>query len=342
MIFKDILTTKNVVFILLLLILLKVLPAVSDIVMLFFACFVLSCSLLPVVQQLDKKIKNRSLSTGIVISGAVILTLAFIMPIFMVTFEQISNFLQTLPAKIDEVHSFINTFSFNGQHLSQYIDFQNIIGNSNDLAQSILSQSVNITVGFAQGIIVFIAVVTIMFYMLKDTVYMKNKFIEFFPEKIKAKAEDIVNKIATKVGGYVIATIISCTAIWLLIALILAVLRVEYSFSLGLIAGVLDIIPVVGPTIALTLIVLTAFKKGLIIVAVAIILFLGVQQLSNNVIRPIVFGKFMELHPLVIIAALLIGGKFGGLIGLIFAPAIAAIVTVLIDEIYLKTINKKK
>lgn len=342
MIFKDILTTKNVVFILLLLILLKVLPAVSDIVMLFFACFVLSCSLLPVVQQLDKKIKNRSLSTGIVISGAVILTLAFIMPIFMVTFEQISNFLQTLPAKIDEVHSFINTFSFNGQHLSQYIDFQNIIGNSNDLAQSILSQSVNITVGFAQGIIVFIAVVTIMFYMLKDTVYMKNKFIEFFPEKIKAKAEDIVNKIAAKVGGYVIATIISSTAIWLLIALILAVLRVEYSFSLGLIAGVLDIIPVVGPTIALTLIVLTAFKKGLIIVAVAIILFLGVQQLSNNVIRPIVFGKFMELHPLVIIAALLIGGKFGGLIGLIFAPAIAAIVTVLIDEIYLKTINKKK
>ena len=178
--------------------------------------------------------------------------------------------------------------------------------------------------------------------MLKDTVYMKNKFIEFFPEKIKAKAEDIINKIAAKVGGYVIATIISCTAIWLLIALILAVLRVEYSFSLGLIAGVLDIIPVVGPTIALTLIVLTAFKKGLIIVAVAIILFLGVQQLSNNVIRPIVFGKFMELHPLVIIAALLIGGKFGGLIGLIFAPAIAAIVTVLIDEIYLKTINKKK
>lgn len=342
MIFKDILTTKNVVFILLLLILLKVLPAVSDIVMLFFACFVLSCSLLPVVQQLDKKIKNRSLSTGIVISGAVILTLAFIMPIFMVTFEQISNFLQTIPAKIDEVHSFINTFSFNGQHLSQYIDFQNIIGNSNDLAQSILSQSVNITVGFAQGIIVFIAVVTIMFYMLKDTVYMKNKFIEFFPEKIKAKAEDIINKIAAKVGGYVIATIISCTAIWLLVALILAVLRVEYSFSLGLIAGVLDIIPVVGPTIALTLIVLTAFKKGLIIVAVAIILFLGVQQLSNNVIRPIVFGKFMELHPLVIIAALLIGGKFGGLIGLIFAPAIAAIVTVLIDEIYLKTINKKK
>ena len=342
MIFKDILTTKNVVFILLLLILLKILPAVSDIVMLFFACFVLSCSLLPVVQQLDKKIKNRSLSTGIVISGAVILTLAFIMPIFMVTFEQISNFLQTIPAKINEVHSFINTFSFNGQHLSQYIDFQNIIGNSNDLAQSILSQSVNITVGFAQGIIVFIAVVTIMFYMLKDTVYMKNKFIEFFPEKIKAKAEDIINKIAAKVGGYVIATIISCTAIWLLVALILAVLRVEYSFSLGLIAGVLDIIPVVGPTIALTLIVLTAFKKGLIIVAVAIILFLGVQQLSNNVIRPIVFGKFMELHPLVIIAALLIGGKFGGLIGLIFAPAIAAIVTVLIDEIYLKTINKKK
>ena len=200
----------------------------------------------------------------------------------------------------------------------------------------------NITIGFVQSIIVFIAVITVLFYLLKDTTYLKNKFLEFFPEKMKKKASDIVIKIAEKVGGYVIASIISGLVIWLLIAISLLILNVDFAFSLGLIAGVLDIIPVLGPTIALTLIILSAFKKGIWIVVIALVIFLGVQQISNNIVRPVVFGKFMDLHPLVIIFALLVGGKFGGLLGLILAPAIAAIISVLIDELYLKTINKVK
>ena len=159
---------------------------------------------------------------------------------------------------------------------------------------------------------------------------------------MKKKASDIVIKIAEKVGGYVIASIISGLVIWLLIAISLLILNVYFAFSLGLIAGVLDIIPVLGPTIALTLIILSAFKKGIWIVVIALVIFLGVQQISNNIVRPVVFGKFMDLHPLVIIFALLVGGKFGGLLGLILAPAIAAIISVLIDELYLKTINKVK
>ena len=90
------------------------------------------------------------------------------------------------------------------------------------------------------------------------------------------------------------------------------------------------------------MIILSAFKKGIWIVVIALVIFLGVQQISNNIVRPVVFGKFMDLHPLVIIFALLVGGKFGGLLGLILAPAIAAIISVLIDELYLKTINKVK
>lgn len=342
--FKDVLTTKNIVFLILLIILLKFIPMVSDIVMLFFACFVISCSLLPIVQVLDKKLKNRALSAGLVITAAVILTLAFILPIFKVTIEQIMVFLQTLPNKIADVQNYLHThtFSIGGFKLTQYIDFNQLVAVNNEFVQNVLNQSLNITMGFAQGVLVFIAVVTIMFYMLKDTRYMKNKFIEFFPEKMKRKAESIIIKIAAKVGGYVIATIISGAAIWILIAVSLLILRVEYAFSLGLIAGVLDIIPVLGPTLALTLIILTAYKNGFLVILIAIGAFLGVQQLSNNVIRPVVFGKFMELHPLVIIFSLLVGGKFGGVVGLVFAPAIAAIVSVLIDELYLNTINKKK
>ena len=342
--FREVLTTKNIVFLILLFLLIKFIPMVSDIAMLFFACFVLACSMLPAVLKIDKKINNRSLSVTIILSAAVVLTLAFILPIFKVTIHQIIAFIQTIPKTIADLQLYLHTHTFTvaGHNILDYINFNELIEINNDVAQNVFSQSLNITMEFAQSILVFVVVITVIFYMLVDTNYMKTKFIEFFPEKMKKKAEIIAQKISAKVGGYVIATIISGAAIWLLIAIILLILRVEYAFSLGLIAGVLDIIPVLGPTIALTLIILTAYKNGLLVIFIAIAAFLGVQQLSNNVIRPIVFGKFMELHPLIIIFSLLVGGKFGGFIGLVFSPAMAAIIAVLIDELYLKTINKKK
>ena len=342
MIFKEILTTKNLVFLILLIILLKFVQQVSDIAMLFFACFVLACSMLPLVNFLECKTKNRSLSAGIIVSGAVVLTFAFVLPVLSITIQQITMFAQSIPNKLVEFQHFLQNFNINGYKLTDFVNLTDILEKNTDIAQNILSQSLNITIGFVQLIIVFIAVITILFYLLKDTTYIREKFLEFFPEKMKKKANDISIKIAEKVGGYVIATIISGLAIWFLISLFLLIMKVDYAFSLGLIAGVLDIIPVLGPTIALTLIILSATKKGIWIVAMAIILFLGVQQISNNIVRPVVFGKFMDMHPLVVIFSLLVGGKFGGLLGLIFAPAIAAIISVLIDELYLKTINKVK
>ncbi len=342
MLFKEILTTKNLVFLILVIILLKLIPQVSEFVMLFFACFVLACSMLPIVNWLDKKTKKRTLSVLIVVISAVVLTLAFILPVLIITFEQIGLFFQSIPDKLTELQTYLHHIQIGSHALSEYINSGSVLSNNEAIAKNILSQSWNITMGFAQGIIVFIAVVTILFYMLKDSIYMKEKFLEFFPDKLQSKANDISVKISQKVGGYVIASIISGVAIWILVAISLLILKVEFAFSLGLIAGVLDIIPVLGPTIALTLIILSAYQNGFIIVAIAIVLFLVIQQISNNVIRPVIFGKFMDLHPLVIIFALFVGGKFGGLAGLILAPAIAAIVTVLIDELYLKTIHKVK
>ena len=341
MLFKELFTAKNIVFLLLFFVLLKFIPQVSDIVLLFFACFVLACSMLPLVNWFDKRTKNRTLSTLIVILFSVILVLAFFLPVLTITIEQISALIQTLPSKIIELQSYLQNLHFAGRSFSDYVNFESVMSNADGIAKGIVSQSVNLTIGFLQAIIVFIAVITILFYLLKDSTYMKSKFLEFFPENLKSKAENIFIKISEKVGGYVIASIISGAAIWVLIAISLLILRVEFAFSLGLIAGVLDIIPVLGPTIALTLIILCAYKKGVIVIALSILIFLGVQQLSNNVVRPIVFGKFMDLHPLMIIFALLVGGKFGGFLGLILAPAIAAIITVLLDELYLNTINKQ-
>ncbi|MBQ3311039.1 AI-2E family transporter [bacterium] len=339
--FRELLTSKNIIFLILATIALFFLFQVSDIVMLFFACFVLTCSMTPLVNFLTKKTNNRAFATLITLLLCVFLTIAFIIPIFTITFKQVLIFIQSIPNKLSDIYNFLLAFKIGGISLFDHIDVNNFLQNSQDIMKDVLSKSLNITVGFFQMIVILIAVVTIVFYMLNDTAYLKSKFMEFFPEKMRNKVDKIIVSICQKVGGYVIASIISGAVIWFLISLILLITKVEFAFSLGLISGILDIIPVLGPTLALTLIILGAYKQGWIVTTIIIVGFLGVQQLSNNVVRPLVFGKFMDLHPLVIIFSLLVGGKFGGFIGLIFAPAIAAIVTVLIDELYLSQINKK-
>ena len=158
---------------------------------------------------------------------------------------------------------------------------------------------------------------------------------------MKQRAKEVYESIEKKVGGYVIAQILSMTTIAILTAIGLMLLDVQYSVLLGLIAGLLDIIPIVGPTIALVLGVLCALQQGWIVVLLVVVVYLVAQWISNNFIRPYVFGKFLDLHPVIIIFAFLIAAQFLGVWGVILSPAIAALLLTLFDELYLKTINHK-
>ena len=73
-----------------------------------------------------------------------------------------------------------------------------------------------------------------------------------------------------------------------------------------------------------------------------VFVYLAAQWISNNFVRPLVFGKFLDLHPIIIIFSFLIAAQFLGVWGVILSPAIAALLLTLFDELYLKTINSKQ
>ncbi|MBO5386429.1 AI-2E family transporter, partial [bacterium] len=85
-----------------------------------------------------------------------------------------------------------------------------------------------------------------------------------------------------------------------------------------------------------------AFPLGWTKIVIAVLLFLAIQQISNYVIRPFLFGKFMKLHPINIMVAIFVAEEFLGVWGVILSPAIAATICVLVDELYLTPINEKE
>ena len=309
--------------------------------MLFFGAYVIACALNPYVTKLMVKMKNRTAASSLVILSSVLAIIALFIPIVFVAYNEIKTFLITLPEKITDVTNFLLHAEFYGHKIPEMLDPETILGNSSSFAQGLVNQSWSLTVSLFQLLMVSVALTMIVYYILVDKAYLKKKFLQFFPPDLKDKADEILTNISNKVGGYVRAQILSMAAVGVMMAVVLVVFGVEYATLLGLITGILDIVPILGPTIALGIIILVAYPAGLVKIILIIIGFLLVQQISNYVVRPVLFGKLMELHPLMIFLALFLAEQFLGFWGVILSPAIAATICVLIDELYLAPINLK-
>lgn len=337
---KRFFTGKNIVFAALVIILLLILPKIIGVLMLFFGAYVIACALNPYVAKLMKKM-NRTAASSVVLICCILGIIALFVPIAFVAYKEIKTFLITLPEKITDVTNFLLNAEFMGHKIPEMFDPGSILGTSSTFAQGLVNQSWSFTVGLFQLVMVSVALTMIVYYILADKVYLKSKFLEFFPPDLKDKADEILTNISNKVGGYVRAQILSMAAVGLMMAIVLVLLGIEYSTLLGLISGILDIIPILGPTIALGIIILVAYPAGIIKIILIIAGFLLVQQVSNYVVRPVLFGKLMELHPLMIFLALFLAEQFLGFWGVILSPAIAATICVLIDELYIAPMNLK-
>lgn len=332
---------KNILFLILAIFLIWFIGQIQNTAILAFACFVLACSLMPAVDKLEKYM-NRSLASTVVIIGTILTFILFLFPIITISIQEIHQFFGKIPHITNEIISFINNKTIMGKAIIEYIDISALTSSSSQMASDIVNKSIDFTVTVLEIITVVITMGVIVFYMLNEKNLIRDAVILMFPPKLKPRAKEVYTNIENKVGGYVIAQVLSMSTVAIITAIGLMLLKVEYALLLGLIAGILDIIPIAGPTIAVLLGVLCASPQGLLIAVLTVVVYLTAQWISNNFIRPLVFGKFLDLHPLIIIFAFLIAAQFLGVWGVILSPAIAALLLTLFDELYLKTINQQK
>ena len=143
------------------------------------------------------------MAATLVLTGTLTVFFAFFVPIIFVAVKQLQSFVAFLPSKIKMLNDFILTHDFYGHQLSDIISIEKLIASTSPFASGIVNQSINITIGFAQGIMFFLAICMIVFYMLADKDVIRNDFIKFFPIKMKEKATMLYDTISHKVQCYV-------------------------------------------------------------------------------------------------------------------------------------------
>lgn len=274
---------------------------------------------------------------------AIYLSIALLVLLFSVTLiprmtAEITKLLETLPHYSNEVFDYMYEmylrYNKNVESLpEEFAGVKNLLRINIDRFQEI---TINVVSAITEGLLslfskaVGLVLIPILaFYFLKDAEEFKKGVILFIPSGWRKEIVAVARDIDSVLGGFIRGQLIVAAFVGTLTALSLMILRVNFAVLVGLIAGAANVIPYFGPFIGIVLGVLFALMdnpmKALWVVVVLTIL----QQIESSILSPRIVGKRVGVHPVVVILALLIGGKFFGLVGLLIAVPAAGVLKVL-------------
>ncbi len=178
-----------------------------------------------------------------------------------------------------------------------------------------------------------ILIPVLTFYFLKDADNFKRSIILLLPRFCRKEMVKIAKDIDLVLQGFIRGQLIVSALIALLMTLFLFVLKIEFAVLIGLIAGLSNVIPYIGPILGIIPGLLIALIDGPVKAIWVLVIFLTIQQLENTIITPKVVGKNVGIHPVFVILSLIMGGYCFGIFGLLLAIPLAAIIKILANYI---------
>lgn len=168
---------------------------------------------------------------------------------------------------------------------------------------------------FLESFISLILILVVSLY-----ISLSKSFPENFFHFLKLKEDyftiwrHIRRKLAFWFFGQIVLMFVIGLAVYIFVGL---VLKVKYALLVSLVAGILEVVPILGPIVSAVLVSFVVFLENPAYVLPSIIFFILIQQLENHLLVPLVMSKAVNLHPVLVILGILIGGKFGGILGII-------------------------
>src|SRR5205823_12234697 len=153
-----------------------------------------------------------------------------------------------------------------------------------------------------------------LFMLLEGRRWLESFFLLLRPAS-RRRWQAVGHDIYRTVGGYVTGNLLISLIAGALTTLVLIVTGVPYAVALGLIVAILDLIPLAGATIAAIIVGAVAFLHSVPAGIIVIVFFVVYQQVENHILQPIVYGRTVQLSPLVVLIAVLIGAQLAGVLG---------------------------
>lgn len=286
---------------------------------------------------LTNKLKKLGLSKGmsaiislIIIYGVLIAIFAIIIPVFA---EQLTSLIKELPNLYDTAVNKINEFAKNNLGIEQEIDITSSLKNL-DIVQQYLGKILNYSLNTLQSILnIIISIFTtivVSFFMVKDMDKIKAGIITFFSRNKKGSNRyKMINEMDTTLTAYVKGMIIDSFLVGVLTTIVCLVLGIDYSILFGCLIFVLNLIPYIGALLSELIVAIYAFTiGGPVFAIITFVCLLLVQIIDANILQPNIVAKSVDLHPVVVLAGLTVSNLLMGMVGMIIAVPVIALIKI--------------
>jgi predicted PurR-regulated permease PerM len=296
----------------------------------------------PFVSLLEKKGVSRIVSIAsiyLIVIGLFVFLVLTVIPIIK---DQIDALIDNLPYFGHEIERAARRFGESNllgkiqENLN--INVANMVKDYTvDFTKSLSSVTGNVT-GFlstvTEVVLTFVMVPFILFYLLKDGEQLPNHFLKFISEQRRPAAMRILDDMHYAISSYIRGQIIVSLFIGIMLLIGYLIIGIKYAVLLAILAMIVNIVPYVGPIIAITPALIIAFIDSPAMVLKVIIVMMVVQLAEGKFISPQVMGKKLDIHPITIIFIILTAGNLFGIMGIILAIPGYAILKVLVTHGY--------
>lgn len=296
---------------------------ISEIVVIFFLALILAAALTPLVNKMSKFIP-RALTVAILVLAflAILVGIGFlIVPPLVNEIKLLAINLPIITSKMGPIYHTIQVYMGSYQEI-----LLNLSGQIGKLTTGIYTT----TIGFVSGLVAFLTIIILTFYMLAGKESISSYANNFISEEKRERAGVVLKEISEKMSQWLGGHLFLMLVIGICDGIALTILGIPYALILAIWGGLVEIVPYLGPWLGVIPAVLIAFTVSPLAALLVAVVYLLIQQLESNFLAPKILGNAVGLSPVIVILSLLAGAKLMGLIGVIIAVPVAAIISVLI------------
>lgn len=291
---------------------------IKDVILLLFVAIILMSALSPFVEKLMKWKFPKGVAIGLIYLVIVLVIGSLLYLIVTPLIEQTSSLTTSLPHTIEKL---MPPGTFNRNIVEQKIT--DIFGNA-----------LGVTVTIFSNVIAIVSVAVLTFYLLLDKDRFENLLSQAFVNN-QPRAKKLIKRIEDILGAWLRGQAILSLVIGVFSYILLFLLNIPFAMPLAILAGILEVVPVIGPIISAVPPIIIAYVS---FPSPAVALFVGlgylvIQQLESHIIVPQVMKRAVGLNPLVVILAIAVGGRLLGISGALLAVPITVVGQIIVEEI---------
>jgi len=292
---------------------------IKDILLSVFLSYIIMAAILPITNYLRKKHIPKLLAVLIPYFAIIILLFSLIIPLVPFVLQQLRSLIIGFPKYLSQTTSL----------LGMNIDTSHMQGYLNGQLNTISSNALSVTTTVFGGLFTIITVFIVSLYLLLYNDSFKKSFAKLFHTRQQEKVLKTVGLINDKLGAWLQGQILLSFVIGLMTWIALMLLGIPFALPLAMVAGILEIVPTLGPTLSAIPAVIVALTisptMGIVIVATYIM----IQMLEGQLIVPKIMQRAVGLNPIAVILAVTIGTNLMGIVGaLLSIPFISFIIVI--------------